>query len=692
MNPHRFTVRLTALIVALTLIIGAFVVVLHNVQITQGAQQSAAPNTFTYYTRVKAARGNIYDRNGKLIAGNRASYDVTLVNDVFFSVGSPNENLRRIVNLCDELGLEYADHFPVTMEKPYTYTTDEYSSTWNSYFRAFLNYLGWDSDISAAQLVRNLRTRYRLSDEWTEEEIRKVISLRYELDLRRCTSLSTYVLLADADTEVLAALTELNIPGLDVVASSVREYYYDGLASHILGRTGAISASDADYYKELGYSLDATVGVFGLEKALESELHGTDGLRVTTVASDGKVLSEYYKTSPAAGNNVELTIDIDIQRVAEQALASYIENLRENGVNGTGAGKDVEGGSVIVMKVDTGEILACASYPTFSLSDYYSDYASLLEAPNNPLINRALQALYPPGSVFKMTTAIAGIDNEIIYPEYKILDEGIYRRYESSGYTPACMYYTSKHLTHGSINVMRALAVSCNYYFYEVGYMTGIDKIDAVAESLGLGVKTGVELNEATGYRANPETKKLLYSDPSTNGWYGGDTIAAAIGQSEHRYTPIQMCSYLCTLVNQGTRYRATFVRRVLSSDYQQLLYRTEPEVLSQAEISDTAYNAYIEGMRLAVSASYGTLGQALRNYRIEVAGKTGTAQHGGGGSDHVSLVCYAPYDDPQIAITVQIEKGSSASLLGQIAVQIFDAYFGTVDRIDTAVGENTAS
>lgn len=689
MNPHRFTVRLTALITALALLVGAYVVVLHKVQITQGAQQSATPNTFTYYTRVSAARGNIYDRNGKLIAGNRASYDVTIVNDVFFSIGTPNENLRRIVNLCDELNLEYADHFPVSMDKPYSYTTDEYSSTWNSYFRTFLNYLGWDSDISAAQLVHNLRARYNLPDEWTEEEIRKVISLRYELDLRRCTSLATYVLLADADTQTLAALTELNVPGMEVVASSVREYYYTGLASHILGRTGSIPASDADYYKELGYSLDSTVGVFGLEKALESELHGTDGLRVTTVASDGTVLSEYYKTTPTAGNNVELTIDIDLQRVAEQSLASYIENLRENGVNGTQAGKDAEGGSIVVMKIDTGEVLACASYPTYSLNDYYSDYSSLLEDPYTPLINRALQATYPPGSVFKMTTAIAAIDNEIIHPEYRIEDKGIYRRYEASGYTPACSYYTSKHLTHGSINVMRALAVSCNYYFYEAGYLTGIDKIDAVAESLGLGVKTGVELSEASGYRANPETKKLLYSDPDTNGWYGGDTISAAIGQSEHRYTPIQLCSYLCTLVNQGTRYRATFIRRVLSSDYQKLLYRTEPEVLSQASISDTAYRACIEGMRLAVSENDGTLGAALRNYRIKVAGKTGTAQHGGGGSDHVSLVCYAPYDDPQIAITIHIEKGASAVYLGQIAVQILDAYFGTLDKIDTVPGEN---
>lgn len=690
MNPHRFTVRLTAVIVAVGLIVGAFVVVLQNIQITQAAQQESRPkNTFTYTTRVVAARGQIVDRNGKVLAGNRASYNVTIINDVFFSAETPNENLRRIVNLCDTLGIVYADHFPVTMEKPFAYTTDQYSATWNGYFQKFLDYRGWDSDISAAQLIRNLRDRYHLSDEWSEEEIRKVISLRYELDLRRCTSLPTYVLLEDADAASLAALTELNIPGLSVEASSVREYYTD-LAAHILGRTGPIPSADVDYYKGLGYSLDASVGVFGLEKAFESELRGTDGLRVTTVAADGTVLSEYYKTEPGIGNNVELTIDLDIQRVAEQGLAAYIEDLRANGLGtGSQAGMDVEGGSVVVMKIDTGEILACASYPTFSLADYYKDYTSLLEADYHPLINRALQSAYPPGSVFKMTTAIAGIDNEIIYPEYSIEDQGIYRRFESSGYTPACMLYTTRHLTHGSVNVMKALAVSCNYYFYEVGYLTGIGKIDAVAKALGLGEKTGVELSELSGYRANPETKALMFSDPDSRAWYGGDTIAAAIGQSEHRYTPIQLCSYIATLVNHGTRYRATFLRRVISADYQTLISQTQPEVLSRMQISDTAYNAYMEGMRQAVSASYGTLGAALRNYRIPVAGKTGTAQHGSGGSDHVSLVLYAPADDPQIAITIYIEKGSSASRIGTIAVPILDTYFGHVDRIDTVPGEN---
>ena len=265
MNPHRFTVRLTAVIVAVGLIVGAFVVVLQNIQITQAAQQESRPkNTFTYTTRVAAARGQIVDRNGKVLAGNRASYNVTIINDVFFSAETPNENLRRIVNLCDTLGIVYADHFPVTMEKPFAYTTDQYSATWNGYFQKFLDYRGWDSDISAAQLIRNLRDRYHLSDEWSEEEIRKVISLRYELDLRRYTSLPTYVLMQDVDAVSLAAITELNIPGVNVETSSVRQINTT-YAAHILGRIGLMNAEEYEIYKEQGYAMDAYVGKEGME-------------------------------------------------------------------------------------------------------------------------------------------------------------------------------------------------------------------------------------------------------------------------------------------------------------------------------------------------------------------------------------------------------------------------------------------
>ena len=662
MNQHKFSFRVGVLILLIAVMSGIFGVRLYDVQVTQASQVDHTPSgSHTYRTRVTAARGEILDRNGKVLIGNRASYNLTLIYAIVFSAENPNENLRKLTNLCNELGLEMTDHFPVAMEKPYTYTTDEYSSTWNSYFKTFLDERGWDSDISAPQLIRRLKDTYHLPADWTEEEARRVISIRYELDLRRWTSLPTYVLLNDVDSVSLAAITELNIPGVNVETSTVRQYNTT-YAAHILGRIG----------KE------------GLEKAFEDDLHGTDGLRVTTISADGTVLEEYYKTMPQAGKNIELTIDIDLQKVSEDALKAHILSLREDD-------GDAEGGAVVVQQVKTGQILACASYPTFDPATYSQKYNELLETDFAPLYNRALQAAYPPGSTYKMVTTIASIDSGTIGRWVEIEDKGIYRRFEDVGYTPRCMLYTTAGATHGYVNAMEALAVSCNYYFYEVGYQTGITKIDEVAKALGLGEATGVELDESVGRRANAETKKLLYSK-GYDGWYDADTVAAAIGQSENRFTPMQLACYTSALANHGTRYKATFLQRVLSSDYSELLYESTPVVASQLNISDEAYAAYTEGMRLSVTWANGTSHYYLGDYDVAVCAKTGTAEHGGNGSDNAAYVLYAPADDPQIAIAVYVEKGTPGSRLAKVARAILDAYFSTSSNVDTVPAENIAN
>jgi len=684
MNQHKFSFRVGVLILLIAVMAGIFGVRLYDVQVTQASQVDHTPSgSHTYRTRVTAARGEILDRNGKVLIGNRASYNLTLIYAIVFSAENPNENLRKLTNLCNELGLEMTDHFPVTMEKPYTYTTDEYSSTWNSYFKTFLDERGWDSDISAPQLIRRLKDTYHLPADWTEEEARRVISIRYELDLRRWTSLPTYVLLNDVDSVSLAAITELNIPGVNVETSTVRQYNTT-YAAHILGRIGLMNAEEYEIYKEKDYAMDAYVGKEGLERAFEDDLHGTDGLRVTTISADGTVLEEYYKTMPQAGKNIELTIDIDLQKVSEDALKAHILSLREDD-------GDAEGGAVVVQQVKTGQILACASYPTFDPATYSQKYNELLETDFAPLYNRALQAAYPPGSTYKMVTTIASIDSGTIGRWVEIEDKGIYRRFEDVGYTPRCMLYTTAGATHGYVNAMEALAVSCNYYFYEVGYQTGITKIDEVAKALGLGEATGVELDESVGRRANAETKKLLYSK-GYDGWYDADTVAAAIGQSENRFTPMQLACYTSALANHGTRYKATFLQRVLSSDYSELLYESTPVVASQLNISDEAYAAYTEGMRLSVTWANGTSHYYLGDYDVAVCAKTGTAEHGGNGSDNAAYVLYAPADDPQIAIAVYVEKGTPGSRLAKVARAILDAYFSTSSNVDTVPAENVAN
>lgn len=676
------------LVTLVAAVICVFVGTLYKIQISSAEGDDTPSGSITYYTTVSAARGEILDCNGNLLVGNRVAFSLTIVNTVLFNSSDPNESLRQLTNLCDELGLDFIDHFPVTMEKPYTYTTENYSGEYNGYFLDFLTARGWDTDISASQLIRYMKERYNIPESWTEEEARRVISLRYELQLRYDTNLPTYTLLKDVDSDALAALTELNISGLNVETSTVREYSTD-YAAHILGYTGLMNAEEWEYYKEYDYSMDAYVGKTGLEEAFELELHGQDGLRKTVIAADGTVLEDYYVVEPVAGNNIELSIDLTLQRIAEDELERVILDLRENGLNGTDSAKDAEGGAVVVMSVKTGEVLACCSYPTYDLSTYFEDYNDLLETEYSPLYDRALQASYAPGSIFKMVTTVAAIDSEAIEPETTIVDQGVYTRFSDSSYN--CMLWTNRRATHGSINVMQALAVSCNYYFYEAGWLTGISEIDRVAKGLGLGEKTGVELYESSGQRANPETKKKLYTGDNAS-WYGADTVTAAIGQSENRFTPIQLCSYIATLANRGTRYQATFLKRVVSSDYQDLLYENRPTVLSQFEISEKAYQACVEGMKMAASSSNGTVNGVFGGYPIAVCAKTGTVQHGSGGSDHASFVIFAPADDPEIAITVYVEKGAQGGNLGNIAKAILDAYFSVETSIDFVPAENELS
>ncbi|MBP3413099.1 MAG: hypothetical protein J6K89_07540 [Oscillospiraceae bacterium] len=688
MRQHKFRFRIAVMISLVVLVFGAYMIRLYDIQVTQAREQGVdAPGTYTYRTRVTAARGEIIDCNGNVLVGNRASFNLVLINEALFNSSEPNESLRRLTNLAHELGLDVTDHFPVTQKKPYEYTKDEMSSTWNSHFKSFLADREWDADISAPQLIRRLRDAYRIPEDWSEEEIRRVISVRYELALRTCTNLPTYVFLEDVDAASLAALNDLNIPGLNVETSTVREYHTD-YAAHILGRIGQMNAEEYEYYKEFDYAMDAYVGKEGLEQAFELQLHGTDGLRETKVAADGTVIEEHYIQEPIAGNHVELSIDINLQRIAEEEMERLIRDLNENGLNQSNMGRDAEAGAVVAMEVKTGKVLVCSSYPTYSLATFYEDYNELKEMKPEPFLNRALNATYPPGSVFKMATTIAGIDAGVITANTQIVDQGIYTRFASSGYYPRCLLWTNRQMTHGAIDVKQALAVSCNYYFYEVGWLAGIDAIDRVAATLGLGEYTGVEVTEYKGRRANSDTKKELYGG-SSGAWYGADTVSAAIGQSEHRYTPMQICNYICALANKGTRYKATFLSRVISSDYQTLLHENEPKVEAKLDMSEEAYRACVEGMNLATTWGMGTSYTLFHDYPVNVCAKTGTAEHGSGGSDNASFVIFAPAEDPEIAIAIYLEKGGQGGNLGKIAKSILDSYFSETGSVDTVPGEN---
>lgn len=669
--------RALTLLVAFALLLSVYSIRMYAMQILDAGDVVRNSGTYTSYTTVKAARGDITDRNGNALVGNRASYNLVFNNFVLMSSESPNASLLRLVQLCQELNIEYDEHFPVTLERPYEYTHDQFDNNWYGYFQDYLSEMGIDSDVSAPLLIRKLREYCDIPEEWSDADARRVLGLRYELALRAdITNLPSYVFIEDVADDQLNAIMELNIPGLDAEVSTVREYYTSYMA-HILGYLTKIYSEDWPEYKDKGYAMDAYVGASGLELAFEEYLHGTDGQLERTVDAEGNVISERYTKLPIAGNNVETTLDLNIQIAAENALAYYIENMRAtcSANEGTGSGADAEGGAVVVLQVGTGEVLACASYPTFDLATFRDPvyYAQLEADALGPMYNRALQATYPPGSTYKMCTAVAALENGIIGRYTTIATEGIYTKYDGEA-GPTCLVYSRRKATHGIIDVSGALSVSCNYFFYEVGDRLTTEQLDATAKAFGLGEATGVELDENLGLRANAQTKEEIYKDTGVT-WYPGDKILAAIGQSENRFTPMQLASYVATLASGGTRYACTFLSRVVSSDYSQLVMEQTPEVLSVVTMSESTKEAILTGMKSVCDT--GTAVDYFRGYTlVDVAGKTGTAEHGSGGSNHGAFVCFAPADAPEIAIVVYGEKIGTGGYLANVAKAIMDVYF----------------
>ena len=713
--------RMTRLRARILLGLFAFIMVLYamrlfNLQIISTDGNTDNTTYYTTVTTVRAARGDILDRNGKVLVGNRASYDLVFNHFVIKSADNRNEYLYTLLKKCEELGVEHQDHLPVTTTRPFEYTLSDYSTAWQGYYQNYMSDRSWDPDVTAPLLIEKMRSLYAIPEEWTEEEARAVIGLRYEFDLRGVTKLPSYVFISDVDSENLAAILELNTPGLMVESSTVREYHTT-YGAHILGYMGAMTDAEWQENQKLGYSMDADVGKSGFEQAFETYLHGIDGQRLDKVTKEGTIVSQQYLEGkePVAGNNVETTIDIDLQKVAEDALSKRMKELTDPNINtgGEGEGIDAQGAAVVVMKVKTGEILACASYPTFNLATMKEDWDAINSDDLKPLFNRAFGATYAPGSTYKMCTLVAAMENvygptnpkagqPIYAPGETIYDTGVFSHDDFPDFHPTCLFYSSSYGSHGDLTAQDALKVSCNLFFYELGYRMTIDMMDETAKGFGLGEPTGIELTEKVGWRANEASKKASYKNSADAAWNGGDRVLCAIGQSENRFTPLQLAVYTCTLANQGTRYRATFLNRVTSSDYRTLVYSNSPEVVSKMNISDTTYNTYVDGMRRVVTMIGGTATTCFGGpkdedntqwpSKITVCAKTGTAQHSSGGSDHGVFVCFAPMDDPQVAIAIFGEKTAHGSSMAPVAEPILKAYFEMVDASEVYTYENGLS
>ena len=706
-------VRAIALLLVFATILSLYSIRLFNLQIIETDGKTENLDVYVTQTRVKAARGDILDRNGNILVGNRASYDLVFNHYVITSYDNTNESLMKLIEKTRELGITYMDHFPITKDRPFEYTLTEYTTAWQGYFQKYLQDRSIDSDITAPLLMQRMRERYKIPEEWNDADARAVIGLRYEFDLRGVVNLASYVFMEDVSDEHLSALLELNTPGLMVESSTVREYYTP-YAAHILGTMGSMTNEqwqkvNQAYKDGVGkeYYMDAQIGQSGFEAAFETYLHGIDGLRRDTVDKNGAIISqEYYEgKEPQAGNNVETTIDINLQIIAEDALADVIDWLKnpedsKTDKNQEQTGRDVEGAAVVVMKVKTGEILACASYPTYNPQTYNEDYNEILEADFDPLFNRAFHATYAPGSSFKMVTLYAAMElgGGRIKPsrlfEYgeTINAQGKYREYEDQGFAPACLLWNAYGRMHGVIDAAKALEVSCNYFFYYLAdwFISGAT-LDEAAKGFGLGEKTGIELDEAVGMRANAETKAKLYTGALAT-WGVGDKLNAAIGQSENRLTPLQLCVYVSTVANKGVRMKATFLNRVVAADYRTLILENEPTVASTLKMSNATYSTIVQGMKQVITGPSGTARNTMRGTSVEVAAKTGTAETGRLGSDDGSFVCFAPADDPEIAIAVFGEKAAHGATLGRVAKDVIEYYFYQAQASSVVTNENQLS
>ena len=514
------------------------------------------------------------------------------------------------------------------------------------------------------------------------ENARAVAGVLYELYLRSTGvyQANEYVFAQEVDIDFISRVKEQSLPGVVIEATTVRQYHTP-YAAHLLGRVTPIFPEEVEYYTSLDedgdgvpdYSLNDTVGRDGVEQAFESYLRGDPGMRTVERNAEGKIVSETWLEEPEPGGNVVLTLDIGLQGYVEQVLAASVPAIDVE--------EETGGAACVVLDVDTAEVLTCASYPTYDITRYNADYNQYASDPTKPLLNRALQGLYAPGSTFKMVTAVAGLETGIIEPDTEIEDLGRYTYWSSP--QPMCWIYWQRGTTHGWINVSEAIEVSCNYFFYEVGREVGIDVLVDYATRFGLGQYTGIELFEEKGVMASPEFTESLGGT-----WYEGSVLSVAIGQESSQFTPVQLANYIATLVNGGTRNAVHLLKEVKSGDFSQVEYTYEPQVLGTIEIETENLQAVKAGM-LALTTQ-GSVSQHFRDLPFQAGGKTGSAQVDDQTDANAIFVCFAPYDDPEVALALVVERGGSGSELGAMAADILSYYFSVQETRDEAPQENT--
>ncbi|MBQ8782849.1 MAG: hypothetical protein IJZ57_03655 [Clostridia bacterium] len=646
------------LIVAIFIGFGAL---LFNMQIVNGEQYALEGSASVSVSNVNATRGEILDRNGNVLVGNRQGNAIIFDATEFPSYEEQekrNEIILSLINLFEKNYAEWINEFPI-----YINADGEYDFVPESEYE-IKKMLGEDMlDLNryatAEDCMKQLIEKYKLQN-YSQKDALNIASVCYQMKLNVFNSANPYRFAEDVDSSIVAYIKELSsvYQGVDVQIETYREYLDGTLAPHIIGMVGAIDAEEYAELKEKGYAMNDVVGKSGIEQIMEDYLKGEDGEKTVTVNSDGAVKTEYTK-EVKNGNSIVLTLDAPLQKIAQDALKEKCDSIES---------LVPHGGAVVALNCNTGEVLAMATYPSYDITTYTDDYSKLVKNKASPLWNRAIQSIYAPGSTSKPSTAIAALEEGVIDEN---TSHSCHYSYRYLDMTFSCI---ANHAD-SNIDVRQALQDSCNIFFYKVSQDLGVEKMNTYRELLGLGQPTGIELKENTGVLDSPS-----YRTSINQTWRPGFTLQSAIGQAANLFTPLQLANYCATIANGGTRYNVNIIKEIKSFDLSESVLVKEPSVAVETGISPENIKIVQQGMKRVVTKSY-TLTNGIGKV-VDCAAKTGTSQveHNINGTKKVLtngfFITFAPYDEPEIAIAVAIEGGQSGASCSSVAQAIYEEYF----------------
>ena len=684
--------RMMLLIAAAAVIIGLYGFRLIFLQLVNGDSFTAqATNTTDYKFTVTAARGDIVDSKGERIASSTTGYSVVL-NKLLMGDEDLDTMLQKIVGLLGKNGESWNDSLLIGQPDAagrYEFTAASDNAAEQKALAAMKDNLGLQQYATADDVMEKLVEDYDLAD-FSLYWQRVLSGIHYEMQLQAFSNVNNFVMAENVSEATVATIKEnsLSLPGVEIVETSTRSYEQGTVLPHVLGRVGKITAEkwkvtdengQVTYpLKEKGYNMNDIIGISGLESAYEDHLRGKDGVETITRNSDGVIVNAALTTVPEPGHTVQLTIDSEFQKAVDQALAKNVEWIK----NTYADSKQANAGAVVVIDVKTGGVLAASNYPSFDQNLYAAQYNEYSADENMPLFNRALQGLYTPGSTYKPSVAVAGLDTGLLNRNSTVNCTRVYTYYKD--YRPRCAQHGHGN---GPIDVVNAIKWSCNIFFYDVGRRLTSDVYDAYAYKLGLGQRTGVEVSEALGHLTTKNDSNYTESLD----------IQAAIGQGNTAVTPIQLATYAATLANRGTRYRTHFVKSILDSNTGKTLQETQPEVMDVVEDKGETFDLVREGMKGVAQTI-----PALAAYPYTIACKTGSPQRSEGyyvGSTYkhytnAAMIAYGPAEDPEIAIGIVVEYGGAGARTGQLVADIFNAYYAMKDgtlTVDDTVSDALA-